>query len=231
MENIELSKRLLKAAEYTVKDQTIADIGSDHAYLPIYLIQQGIVSKAIAGEVVKGPFNNAKRKVEAYNLANQVDVRFGDGLQVLEKNEDIGTIFICGMGGALISDILKNGLENEKLPPSARLVLQPNNAEIRVREFLQDNHYAIIQEAILQENGKIYEVIIAEYRAEMVKYTEDELTFGPHLLKDKSGIFKEKWQQELDKYQHILKQLEPSGNIEKKEQFTHKIKRIQKVIT
>lgn len=230
METIDLSKRLYKAAEYTVEEKTIADIGSDHAYLPIYLIQQGTISKAIAGEVAGGPYKHAKEKVEAFHLSDQIDVRFGNGLDVLKIDEKIGTVFICGMGGALISEIIQEGINKAKLPSAARLVLQPNNAEKKVRQCLQDNRYTIIQETILEENNKIYEIIVAEYQSESIHYSKEELYFGPQLLKNKTIVFKKKWEQELEKSKQILKQLEASNDLKKQEEFSNKIKMIQKVI-
>lgn len=230
MGNIELSNRLKQASAFVVKNKTAIDIGSDHAYLPIYLVQNDFVDHAIAGEVVKGPFLNAKNKVEEFNLSNRINVRMGNGLEVINERDEIGTVFICGMGGALISDIIKKGLEQGNLPTEARLVLQPNNAEESVRTILKNNNYKIIDEAILQENAKIYEIIVAEFHGSEMPYTMDELYFGPVLLKEKSKTFMTKWQKEIDKINQILLQLEHSNNLEKKEAFTQKMNRIEKVI-
>lgn len=230
MGKIELSKRLQKASESINGNKPIVDIGSDHAYLPIYLIQNGFTHKAIAGEVVQGPYNNAKNKVEELNLSDSIEVRMGDGLDVLNETDEIGTIFICGMGGELISHILENGLERHKLPSTARLVLQPNNAEDRLRFYLMNKQYKIIHEDIIEENNKIYEIIVAEYQDEKVSYSEEELFFGPKLLEKKATAFIYKWQKRATKLKNILKQLEHSDNHETKELFTQKLKRIEKVI-
>lgn len=163
LEKIRLSKRLLKVAEYARTNEKIADIGSDHAYLAIYLIQNNIVPYAIAGEIVEGPYNNAKQKVIDYQLNHAIDVRLDNGLEVLQPDENIGTVFICGMGGQLITDILQQGALNNKLSKKSRLVLQPNNNESALRRFLMDQSYTIIDEDILEENEKIYEIIVAEY--------------------------------------------------------------------
>lgn len=231
MENISLSKRLKTAADFVKADETIVDIGSDHAYLPIYLIQKGKIPSAIAGEVVEGPYNKAVNQVIVHQLENKIDVRLGDGLEVLEVTEKVGTIFICGMGGLLISDIIRSGLEHKKISANVRLVLQANNAEINLRRFLMQNHFEIIAEAILEENHKIYEVIVAVLSAERITYTEEELMFGPNLLKDPSVVFIKKWRQEFEINQQILNRLKDTNNTEKIKELTKKNQQIRKVIS
>ncbi|MDN6731728.1 MAG: class I SAM-dependent methyltransferase, partial [Atopostipes suicloacalis] len=107
MDKVEGSKRLKKISEHVKKGEPILDIGSDHAYLPIYLVKEKLVPKAIAGELVKGPFQKAKHEVIKHDLEEKIDVRFGDGFNVLKKEEIMGSIFICGMGGLLISEIIE----------------------------------------------------------------------------------------------------------------------------
>lgn len=231
MGEVELSKRLLTASKYTVENKTVVDIGSDHAYLPIYLIQKNRVQHAIAGEVAQGPYHNAMKKVEEFNLTDKIDVRFGSGLHILQKKETIGTVFICGMGGTLIKDILSEGMQADKLLSTARLVLQPNNGEQNLRCFLQENHYHILSEEIVEDNGKIYEIVVAEYSTKKITLSNKELLFGPILLKEKSPIFKQKWLKELDKYQNIMQQLEHSEDKDKKKEILQKIEMIQEVIT
>ncbi len=231
MGKINLSKRLQEVTNFTVENKTIADIGSDHAYLPIYLIQHGMTNSAIAGEVVEGPYKHALETVEQYNLEEAVDVRFGDGLNVLHPNEDIGTIFICGMGGLLISEIIADGRGKDLLPKEARLVLQPNNNEKNLREYLIENSYDIIQESIVEDNRKIYEIIVAELSDDKPSYSEDALLFGPKLLEAKSPTFLDKWQKELTKNKNILNNLKNTENNEKIELLKNHINQIEKVIS
>src|SRR5699024_9631599 len=110
-------------------------------YLPIYLIQNDIISSAIAGEVVEGPFENAKNKVNSLKIEDKISVRLGSGLNVLTTEDEIGTVTVCGMGGNLITEILLEGLNKSKLPLNARLVLQPNNGEKTLRKFLKENNF------------------------------------------------------------------------------------------
>ncbi|HLR92359.1 MAG TPA: tRNA (adenine(22)-N(1))-methyltransferase TrmK [Atopostipes sp.] len=230
MEKINLSKRLKKAAEFVKKGEPVADIGSDHAYLPIYLVQNSIIPKAIVGEIVKGPYENAQKTVATYYLEDKISIRLGDGLKILRPEDHLGSITICGMGGVLIAGILEEGLEKNLIADEVRLVLQPNNGEKQLRQLLQANHYRIIAESILKEKKKIYELIVAEKSHEKVTYTDDELTFGPFLIKEKSPIFYEKWESELAKNQYILSQLEQTDDKDKMKLIQEKIHQIKKVL-
>lgn len=231
LKNIDLSKRLHKASEYAVPGQPILDIGSDHAYLPIYLVQQNTVPSAIAGEVAIGPLKNAQKKIASHGLEQQISVRLGDGLAVLEEQDELGTLFICGMGGILIRDILKEGFTNPHFPKDARIVLQPNNSETTLREFLVRENYEIVAETILEDKHKLYEIIVAEPANQVVTYTEEELSFGPHLMKERSTAFMKKWQRELDNYKQILEQLKDSKNTARLIEVNENIQKIEKVIS
>ena len=106
---INLNQRLSIVCSF-IKRGTLADIGSDHAYLPIYAIQNDLCTKAIAGEVIQGPYKAAKRNIANYELNQLVDVRLGDGLSVINSEDQIDNITVCGMGGPLIAKILNLSL-------------------------------------------------------------------------------------------------------------------------
>lgn len=231
MEKVKLSKRLEEATKYTIRNKPIADIGSDHAYLPIYIIQNGLTDQAVAGEVVEGPYKNAVETVKQNHLEEMIDVRLGDGLTVLEPDEAMGTIFICGMGGLLISEILADGNAKNRLPLAARLVLQPNNNEKALRDYLAQQSYKIVEENIVEDKDKLYEIIVAEQVETRVAYTDEELTFGPQLIKDQNAVFMKKWQKELANQKNILKNLENTQNNEKIALFKKTINQIEKVIS
>lgn len=226
MESVQLSKRLERVASYIPENARLADIGSDHAYLPCALVQREAISFAVAGEVVKGPFEKALNEVKLRNLEDQIEVRFGDGVEVIQLDDQITAISICGMGGALIRDILDRGLSQKKLSRTETLVLQPNVGEKTLRTFLMNQSYKIVAEEIIEENDKIYEIIVAEPSSESVTYTDHELTFGPFLLSNKTAVFKKKWLQELDKLHYILAQLNKSAQPD-----TDKQAKINKKIT
>ncbi|QTJ36349.1 tRNA (adenine(22)-N(1))-methyltransferase [Dolosigranulum pigrum] len=204
---MKLSKRLWAVAQYVNKEARLADIGSDHAHLPIWLAQDGQLVFGVAGEVVKGPYDNAVDEVQRAGLSNLIAVRLGDGLDVIDRSDQIDTITICGMGGRLISDILERGLHSGRFNQIERLILQPNVGESVLRSFLTSINYQIIAEEILEEQGQIYEIIVAEPADSPIQLSEDEQMFGKFLLQEQSAIFKQKWQGEYDKLDHILEQL------------------------
>lgn len=211
MDGNKLSKRLSKVATYVDKGSRMADIGSDHAYLPVYLAKNQQIDYAIAGEVVKGPFLNAQQEVQREGLAQVIDVRLADGLAAINLDDNINVVTICGMGGPLIRDILASG--KEKLANKPRLVLQPNVGERDVRVWLQENNYKVVNEDILEEDKHIYEIIVAEYTAEQTNLSESELLFGKYLLNNKNEVFRKKWQKELEKISKVRIQLKQAKQV------------------
>ena len=150
--------RLRTVASFVKENTILADIGSDHAYLPCFLVHEGVISKAIAGEVVKGPFESAQKQVISEGLQNNIDVRFGNGLEVITDNDNVQTVTIAGMGGPLIASILETG--KEKLTTVDTLILQPNVHAKAIREWAIQEQWKIDQEAILEEHDKIYEILV-----------------------------------------------------------------------
>ncbi len=245
MDEIKLSRRLLKISDYVPYDKVIVDIGSDHGLLVSYLIKKGISIFAIAGEVNEGPLLATKKQITNLNLEDRVSVRKGNGLEVIKDKEKVDIIVIAGMGGALITDILDKG--KEKLNNIERLILQPNIGEEDVRKWLDDNRWNIIDEEILKENGKIYEIIVAEQRRGkndpvyeiqlkdiFPKGKEDLYKVGPILFQKRSDVLIEKWILELKKIGYVLEQIEKS-NIEsekkiKKQEFYFQYQWVNEVI-
>lgn len=120
-----LSLRLTRVGEQIPDQARLADIGSDHAYLPVALMLQNKIQYAVAGEVVKGPFESASRQVKN-GLSDKITVRLADGLAAIQPDDQIDTVVIAGMGGTLIRTILENGKSQQKITGKERLVLQPN---------------------------------------------------------------------------------------------------------
>lgn len=232
MNHLQLSKRLQHVANYVPKEARLADIGSDHAYLPANLVLNQQITYALAGEVVKGPYDSAKHLVSELDLEKVIDVRLGDGLDVIEAEDSINTITICGMGGTLIRDILDRGLKNNKLTHNQRLVLQPNIGEYSLRMWLDTNLYTIVAEEILVENNKKYEIIVAERQDSHQPLTKNDALFGPFLLKEKSDIFIEKWEHEKKQVIHVLSQLDETklAHRDKRNELTDKLQRINEVL-
>ena len=225
-----LSMRLLAVAKYVPKRARLADIGSDHAYLPAYLTLNEQLDFAVAGEVVNGPYQNALNEIKKENLTRQIKVRLADGLAAIKPEDKIDTITICGMGGSLICDILTKG--KDKLATYPLLILQPNVGEKNVRQWLSANGYQIIAEEILTEDKHIYEIIVAQHVLKKVKYTKEELLFGPFLLKQANQIFIAKWQSELVKRTKILTQLDNAKDalLDKKAELLKEVKLIEGVL-
>ncbi|MCC4328234.1 tRNA (adenine(22)-N(1))-methyltransferase TrmK [Limosilactobacillus reuteri] len=201
-----LSARLACVASLVPAGARVADIGSDHAYLPAALVLDGKIDFAIAGEVVKGPYENAVHEIKDHQLEGQVIPRLADGLAAIEPADKVNTITIAGMGGSLIASILEKG--KDKLTEIKRLVLQPNVGESQLREWLMNNHYQIMTEKIIEEDNHIYEIIVAEPSVVPFRYSKYELDFGPFLLENKGPIFKKKWQEYLQREAHVIDQMQ-----------------------
>ncbi|EUJ38231.1 tRNA (adenine(22)-N(1))-methyltransferase [Brochothrix campestris] len=204
-----LSVRLKTVVDYFPAEAHIADIGSDHAYLPCYAILTNKALSAIAGEVVEGPYQSALQHVQSLALSDKISVRKGNGLAVLQADDAVNTIAIAGMGGPLIRTILEEG--QAKLTDTMRLVLQPNIAAHAIREWAQVNDYCIIAETILEEEGKIYEVLVLEKSFTPINYTPQQLRFGPHLMVEKTAVFKKYWLAEQAKLATIIERIEQAN--------------------
>ena len=227
-----ISKRLETVASFVPQGAVLLDVGSDHAYLPIELVEKGHIERAIAGEVVEGPYLSAKQTVRDYRMEDRIEVRLGDGLQILSKEDDITAVTICGMGGELISRILEAGYSGGHLNGRERLILQPNVAEHFVREWLMNHSYQIVEETVVSDNHRLYEIIVAEPVEERVEYTELELKYGPILLQQPSELSVAKWNRMNRKNKEILEQLQKSKTpqLEKIEQFEKAFNELQGVI-
>ena len=225
-----LSKRLEKVASFVPTGAVVADIGSDHAYLPCYLVHKGIASRAVAGEVVKGPYESAVKQVRTEGLTDKITVRMADGLAAVEEGDEITAVTIAGMGGPLIVSILEK--HPQALKTVTRLILQPNIHAKAIREWALTNRWAIQDEVILEEDGKVYEVLVLQ-RGEM-NLTEAEILLGPKLMNAKSPVFVKKWSREIANWQRVqqaIAQAESTPeNQEKHEELSHLIKLVQEAI-
>ncbi|WP_324255760.1 tRNA (adenine(22)-N(1))-methyltransferase [Limosilactobacillus reuteri] len=227
MDEKHLSARLACVASLVPAGARVADIGSDHAYLPAALVLDGKIDFAIAGEVVKGPYENAVHEIKDHQLEGQVIPRLADGLAAIKPADKVDTITIAGMGGSLIASILEKG--KDKLTEIKRLVLQPNVGESQLREWLMNNHYQIMTEKIIEEDNHIYEIIVAEPSVVPFRYSKYELDFGPFLLENKGPIFKKKWQEYLQREAHVIDQMQkaqqpPLKKINEINQFLSQVK-------
>lgn len=182
---INLRPRLKRIAELVPTCKTAADIGTDHAYIPVQLILSDKAESVIASDIKKGPVNRAKTTVEKYGLERKIDIRLGAGLSTVAPNE-ADVIIIAGMGGILISDILK---ESQDTVRTARLlILQPMTAVYELREYLSQNNYSVENEYLIQEEDKIYNIIVVKTSGNC-PYTLKELYLGKGLEKTSPQLY------------------------------------------
>ena len=220
-----ISKRLELVASFVPQGSILLDVGSDHAYLPIELVEKGQIERAIAGEVVEGPYQSAVKNVEAHGLKEKIQVRLANGLAAFEEEDQVSVITIAGMGGRLIATILEEGLD--KLSNIQRLILQPNNREDDLRIWLQEHGFRIVAESILEEAGKFYEILVVE--AGQMKLSASDIRFGPFLSKEVSPVFVQKWQKEATKLEFALSQI-PEKNLQERQILADKIQAIKEVL-
>ncbi|MDE6687781.1 MAG: class I SAM-dependent methyltransferase, partial [Lachnospiraceae bacterium] len=164
------SRRLQAVAALAEPGKTVADIGCDHGYVGIWLIQQKIFPRVIAMDVRPGPLETAKKNVALYRMEDAIELRLSDGLRMLEIGE-ADSMICAGMGGALICHILEN--ESDKAKAMKQIILQPQSELFLVRRFLRQHGYAIIKEDMVKEDGKYYPMLRAVWQEETMKLAED----------------------------------------------------------
>ncbi len=172
---MKLDSRLMAIANLVRKDKSFADIGTDHAYLPVYLVERGIINRAIAADLRVGPLENAKATVELYGYSDKIELRLSDGLKNFNENE-ADEIAVAGMGGLLISQFINETkwLKN----PDIHLILQPMTHIEDVRKTLFDNGFIIDKEIVAKDGNKLYIVLSAYYYEDFTAYTQLDLIVG-----------------------------------------------------
>ncbi|OPY58354.1 MAG: tRNA (adenine(22)-N(1))-methyltransferase [Pelotomaculum sp. PtaU1.Bin035] len=197
---MELAKRLASLATFVPPGSIAADIGTDHAYLPIFLVEKGICPVVIATDIKDGPFRSASCKVKEHNLEGKVILRQGDGLKALEPLE-ADVLVLAGMGGNTIREILS--ASPHILCWTKRLVIQPMADAAGLRFWLAANGWKIADELLIEEDGRIYLIITAEQGLEE---TADpiHLELGPRLLEKKDPLMKAYLEKIVMKYERVL---------------------------
>lgn len=226
---MKLSKRLKLLADVIQKHivgTTLADIGSDHAYLPTYLVKQNIIQKAYACDITEGPLQSAIDTIKSYQQEDRVFALLGPGLQpILHKEVDM--ISIAGMGAYLISEILEENLEYAK--KVSILFLQANANIDHLRTYLYKNGFQIIDEEMVKDGNHIYEVLVVKYNGiQNAIYSKNDVEFGPILKERKSCLFQEKWKNQSIVYKKIQETLHEDHP--KYIELQDKIKRIEGIL-
>lgn len=170
-----LDKRLQAVAALVPEGASLADIGTDHAYLPVWLWEQGRITRAVAGDIAAGPCRAARNTVAMYGAARAIEVRQGSGLEVLTPGE-VECIAICGMGGSTIISILEASMEIAK--SAQRLVLQPMAGAAGLRQWLVQQGWQLVAEDLVDDEPRFYEIICAERDAAASLYSDSEQASG-----------------------------------------------------
>ncbi len=212
---MQLSKRLKAVASFVTEGNILADIGTDHGYIPIYLVKNGIIPRAFAMDINKGPLERADEHIAEEGLHDSIETRLSNGLDKLYENE-ADTVLVAGMGGALIIDILQRG--RKVLDTVKELVLSPHSEWEEVRRYLGDSGYKIIQEDMLIDAEKYY-VIIKAIKEKPEEYDEVQLKYGKILIEEKNEILKEYLLREKDKYLLILENLKTNSSVKAEERM------------
>jgi len=207
---VKLSKRLIALAKLVPAGMKVADIGTDHGFLPCYLAQEKITPFALGIDVNPGPCQAACRTVGAFCPGEAVEIRQGDGLKPLKPGE-VDVVVIAGMGGATMKDILAGS--PGVVSRLKKLILQPMNASEIIRTWLHANGWRIISEDLLAEDNRLYEVIAAE-PGPGHSLSEVEACYGPQLIKNQHPLLPERLQKDERAVQEILTQLAKSNSEE-----------------
>jgi len=189
----------LKTIAGMVRYPTLADVGTDHALLPVYLCYAGLLTKAAACDVNKGPLERAQKNVTQNGFIQVIETRLGSGLETLNPGE-FETLVIAGMGGTLITQLLSAHLETAQ--SFKQLLLQPQRNFYDLRIFLLNNCFTITNEEILIDGGKYY-FIIEAVPGESKPYTEAELTFGKFVPQKNSVVFHQYLLDEICKLERV----------------------------
>ena len=229
-----LDIRLNKVSEIINTCDTLADIGSDHGYLPIYLLKTNKINRALITDMNKGPLDNAKRTTAKYNVSEKCDFLLGDGLNCLRGLPSPDVISICGMGGELIKAIIS---ENEDIARKSDLVLQPMNNPAILRKYLLSKGYEIYAEGIVKDDYHFYQMFAARYSAQSFdtsSYQEADYEFADILISQKDSTMLEYLQYKKDVQEKIYINIKENSAdnddlIKKAENTLYSIKeRIQK---
>ncbi len=207
---IRLSKRLRTLADMVADGQRLADIGTDHGYIPIYLCQTGRIPSALAMDIGKGPLQQADTHIAQQGLSSRIETRLSDGMAALQKNE-ADTILIAGMGGGLVMKILTEGAD--KLTGTETLILQPQSEIAQVRTFLRKQGFRITDEEMVLEDGKYYPMMKVNRQQAAVSSSDErqcqvEDAFGPVLLQKRHTVLREWLERELHTADAVCAQLE-----------------------
>lgn len=213
---LQLGERLKTIALMVLPCHTMADIGTDHGYLPAYLALTGCCRHVIASDIAEGPCRAAAETRNKYSLQDIMEIRTAPGLQGLQNGE-AETIVIAGMGGATIVSIME---ESKEVAATVKtFVLQPMNAASLLRRWLVQHGYQISEETLCKENGHIYSIIKAVHGEGKKELSALEAELGPCIMKSRPGLWNEYIQGKAEQYRRLLDQMEASPAAMRSEKY------------
>ncbi|HJD38229.1 MAG TPA: class I SAM-dependent methyltransferase [Candidatus Blautia ornithocaccae] len=223
MRELQISRRLKAVAALVSPGLVLADVGCDHGYIPIYLIQKGQIPRAIAMDINQGPLLRAREHIREWGLEAYIETRLSDGLKALEPGE-AQCLVIAGMGGPLMERILTQGAP--VLKDMKELILQPQSEIGHFRQFLAENGYRIIEEDMVEEEKKYYPMMKAVQGS--MNYTKKaEYLYGKKLLEKRHPVLREFLEKEDRASRELLKkltQVETSSAEKRKEELQEEIR-------
>ena len=227
---MELSKRINWIIEKLHKVEVIMDVGTDHGYIPIYLVKNNIASKVIASDINKDPLKKAEINATLDGVSDKIDLRLGAGLGPL-KNKEANAVIIAGMGGNLIRDILENDLN--KVKNLEYLILQPaQNPEV-LREYLYTNDYEIIDEDICLDDNKYYELFKVRYKkGDYISLENLFYEISPLMLNKKLPLLKSYIESKIEKNKKVIEFITDSTEhaIMRRNELKDKNEKLEKIL-
>lgn len=205
---MQLSKRLQAVSQMVTSGSRLADVGTDHGYIPLSLVMEGRVPGAIAMDINQGPLLRAQENIARYGLEDKIQTRLSDGVNALDEGE-ADSVVVAGMGGWLVIHILTEG--RKALKTVQELILQPQSDLEQVRRFLQMEEYQIHEEDMVLEDGKFYPImrVVHGYMEEL---TDIEYKYGPRLLAMRHPCLKKYLECKEAAYENVCKTLQKSGS-------------------
>ncbi len=222
--------RLTTMADMIIKNQAIADIGADHALLPIYMLEKQLIPHAIVTEIIAGPYQRAKKAIIASMFSEKIEVRQGDGLDIILPGE-VATIIIAGMGGDTIAEIISR--DWDKSASFSRFILQPMSRPHVVRSLLAARGWTINEERLVLENDRFFVILSYTPDKKPYKLTPLQEDIGCQLLKNDYRYKQEYLNHFLLKYQKIAGKLMAGRDdtVDKKlAEYKDKILRLEEII-
>lgn len=219
---MKISKRLIRVANTVTPGNRVVDIGTDHGYVPIYLIKNNLAKYVIAMDINKGPLKRADENIREYGYENYIETRLSNGFEMIKSNE-VDIAVIAGMGGELIKNILMNG--KNIVNDLKEIVISPHSEIDIVRKYLHSVKFKIVSEEMLIDEGKFYTIIKA-VKGKDKEYSEIEYKYGAILIQEENMVLKEFLVNKLNKYELIKKRIQQ----EKTQNSNERLKEIESEI-